>query len=133
MVLWMSSGVVTYSQVVGTRPPFWGLRRGARHCAGPRPTLKPMSARPRRTGSAFLGILGILVVAGLMLTAGVAPAIALSSGTGSGPFALSSDLKIAKLQQKTEIYAKKHGKDVLLASFYVQNRDVITWDQVPRP
>ena len=53
------------------------------------------------------------------------------SGTGSGPFALSNDLKIAKLQQKTEIYAKKHGKDVLLASFYVQNRDVITWDQVP--
>jgi membrane peptidoglycan carboxypeptidase len=90
-----------------------------------------MSAAPRRTGSAVLGILGILVVAGLMLTVGVVPAIALSSNAKSGPFALSSDLKIAKLQQKTQIYAKKSGKNVLLASFYTQNRDVITWDQVP--
>lgn len=79
----------------------------------------------------MLGILGILVVAGLMLTVGVAPAIALSSSAKSGPFALPSDLKIAKLQQKTQIYAKKNGKNVLLASFYTQNRDVITWDQVP--
>jgi membrane peptidoglycan carboxypeptidase len=90
-----------------------------------------MSARPRRTGSAFAGVLGILVVAGLMLTAGVAPAIALSNGTGSGPFALSDDLKITNLQQKTQIYARKGGKPVLLASFYAQNRDVITWDDVP--
>ena len=93
--------------------------------------MKPMSAAPRRTGSAVLGILGILVVAGLMLTVGVVPAIALSNDAKSGPFALSSDLKIAKLQQKTQIYAKKNGKNVLLASFYMQNRDVITWDQVP--
>ncbi|GAA2750045.1 membrane peptidoglycan carboxypeptidase [Amnibacterium kyonggiense] len=75
-------------------------------------------------------MLGILVVAGLMLTVGVAPAIALSA-SNSGPFALSEDLKIAKLQQKTRIYAKKGGKDVLLASFYVQNRESIKWDDVP--
>ncbi|MGT2425388.1 transglycosylase domain-containing protein [Amnibacterium kyonggiense] len=89
-----------------------------------------MSARPRRTGSGVLGVLGVLVVAGLMLTVGVAPAIALSA-SNSGPFALSDDLKIAQLQQKTRIYAKKGGKDVLLASFYVQNRESITWDDVP--
>ncbi len=79
----------------------------------------------------MLGILGILVVAGLMLTVGVAPAIALSNDAAAGPFALAADLKIAKLQQKTQIYAKQNGKDVLLASFYTQNRAVITWDQVP--
>lgn len=93
-----------------------------------------MSASPRRTGSAVLGILGIAVVAGLMVTVGVAPAIALTAnakGT-TGLFAeLPEDLKITKYQQKTEIYAKRGTKNVLLASFYNQNRDVIEWDDVP--
>jgi membrane peptidoglycan carboxypeptidase len=94
-----------------------------------------MSASPRRTGSAVLGILGIAVVAGLMLTLGVMPAIGLTSASakgGMGLFApLPEDLKISKLQQKTEIYAKSGGKDKLLASFYNQNREVIRWPDVP--
>ena len=94
-----------------------------------------MSAAPRRTGSALLGIVGIAVVAGLMLTVGVLPAVALTSmgaKGGSGLFAaLPDDLKITKLQQKTEIYAKDGKNDVLLASFYNQNREVIAWDDVP--
>ncbi|WP_375388572.1 transglycosylase domain-containing protein [uncultured Amnibacterium sp.] len=93
-----------------------------------------MAASPRRTGSALLGILGIAVVSGLMLTAGVAPALALTAaGTGtSGLFAgLPEDLKIQKFQQKTQIFAKNGKKDVLLASFYNQNREVIGWDDVP--
>jgi membrane peptidoglycan carboxypeptidase len=93
-----------------------------------------MSAPPRRTGSALLGILGIAVVAGLMLTVGVMPAIALTGSAkgGSGLFAaLPDDLKIQKFQQKTEIYAKNGKKDVLLASFFNQNREVIGWQDVP--
>jgi membrane peptidoglycan carboxypeptidase len=93
-----------------------------------------MSAPPRRTGSAALGILGIAVVAGLMLTVGVAPAIALTAsakGTTGLFAALPDDLKFTNLQQKTEIYAKSGGKNVLLASFYNQNRDVIKWPDVP--
>jgi membrane peptidoglycan carboxypeptidase len=94
-----------------------------------------MSARPRRTGSAVLGVLGIAVVAGLMLTVGVMPAIGLTSANakgGTGLFApLPDDLKISNLQQKTEIYAKSGSKNVLLASFYNQNRDVIEWSDVP--
>ncbi|WP_375406684.1 transglycosylase domain-containing protein [uncultured Amnibacterium sp.] len=93
-----------------------------------------MSASPRRTGSAVLGILGIAVVAGLMVTVGVAPAIALTAsakGTTGLFAALPEDLKITKYQQKTEIYAKRGTKPVLLASFYNQNRDVIEWDDVP--
>ncbi|RIX26516.1 transglycosylase domain-containing protein [Amnibacterium setariae] len=94
-----------------------------------------MSARPRRTGSAFAGILGILVVAGVMLTAGVAPAMALTAKDatgGSGWFApIPDDLKLTNYQQKTQIYAKSGGKDKLLASFYNQNREVIRWDDVP--
>lgn len=94
-----------------------------------------MSAAPRRTGSALLGIVGIAVVAGLMLSVGVLPAVALTSmgaTGGSGLFAaLPEDLKITNLQQKTEIYAKDGKKDVLLASFYNQNRELIAWDDVP--
>jgi len=93
-----------------------------------------MSAHPRRTGSAAAGILGILVVAGLMLTAGVAPAMALTAKDatgGTGWFApIPDDLKLNQLQQKTRIYAKSGGKDKLLASFYNQNREVIGWDDV---
>ncbi|WP_345482069.1 transglycosylase domain-containing protein [Amnibacterium soli] len=94
-----------------------------------------MSARPRRTGSAVLGVLGIAVVAGLMLTVGVMPAVALTGAHakgGSGLFApLPDDLKITNLQQKTEIYAKSGGKDKLLASFYNQNREVVPWADIP--
>lgn len=94
-----------------------------------------MSARPRRTGSAVLGILGIAVVAGLMLTVGVMPAVALTGAHatgGSGLFApLPADLRISKLQQKTEIYAKSGGQDKLLASFYNQNREVVRWTAIP--
>ncbi len=96
-----------------------------------------MSAAPRRPGpgAALAGILGIAVTAGLMLTVGIVPAVALTGSgakAGMGLFnSLPDDYKIASLQQKTEIYAKRGGKDVLLASFYNQNREVITWDDVP--
>ena len=96
-----------------------------------------MSAPPRRSGpaAALAGILGIALVAGLMLTVGVVPAVALTgmgAKGGVGLFApLPDDLKIADLQQKTQIYAKRGKKDVLLASFYNQNREVIPWSDVP--
>ena len=97
-----------------------------------------MSAAPRRPGpgAAIAGILGIAVTAGLMLTVGIVPAVALTNmGTKSGIGLFNSlpdDYKIAtNLQQKTEIYAKRGGKDVLLASFYNQNRELIGWDDVP--
>ncbi|RZK75466.1 MAG: hypothetical protein EOO66_33815, partial [Methylobacterium sp.] len=87
-------------------------------------------------GPAILGILGTAVIAGLMLSVGVAPAVALTGmGTKSGIGLFNSlpdDYKIADdLQQKTEIYAKRGDKDVLLASFYNQNREVVKWDDIP--
>ncbi len=101
-------------------------------------TIDPMSARtgrPRGAGSALLGMLAVAVVAGVMITVGVAPAIALTgvgAKNGIGLFEnLPDDLKIAKLQQKTEIYANRAGKAVRIASFYNQNREVIPWTDVP--
>lgn len=79
-------------------------------------------------------MLGVAVVAGLMLTVGVVPAIALTgmgAKGGIGLFqSLPADVEIGKYQQKTEIYAKRGDQPVLLASFYNQNRDVIQWDDV---
>ena len=80
-------------------------------------------------------MLGVAVVAGLMLTVGIVPAVALTGMGAKGTIGafenLPDDLKIGKLQQKTQIFAKRGGKDVLLASFYNQNRDVIGWKDVP--
>src|SRR6187402_2707570 len=96
----------------------------------------PMPSRPRsRTAvSAFFGMLAIAVVAGVMIAVAVTPAIALTGTTaknGIGLFEdLPSDLKISALDQKTEIYAKNGDKNVLIASFYAQNRQVVTWNQV---
>ncbi|MDQ1512528.1 MAG: hypothetical protein QOC59_370, partial [Microbacteriaceae bacterium] len=74
-------------------------------------------------------------IAGVMITVGVAPAIALTgvgAKNGIGLFeTLPADLKIASLQQKTEIYATSHGKPKQIASFYNQNREVVPWSDVP--
>jgi membrane peptidoglycan carboxypeptidase len=92
---------------------------------------------PRRLGtaaSAFLGMIAVAVIAGVMVAVAVTPAIALtgtSAKNGIGLFEnLPADLKIAPLDQKTEIYAKDGTKNVLLASFYTQNRQVIPWKDV---
>ena len=79
-------------------------------------------------------MLAIAVIAGVMVAVAVTPAIALTGTTakkGIGIFEqLPQDLTIAPLDQKTEIYAKSGGKDVLIASFYAQNRQVVGWNDI---
>ncbi|RIX27920.1 PASTA domain-containing protein [Amnibacterium setariae] len=79
-------------------------------------------------------MLAIAVIAGVMVAVAVTPAIALTGTTAKNGISLfedlPSDLKIAALDQKTEIYAKDGDKEVLLASFYAQNRQVVTWKQI---
>src|SRR6195952_5641896 len=92
---------------------------------------------PRRLGtaaSAFLGMIAVAATPGVRVAVAVTPAIALTGTTaknGIGLFEdLPTDLKIAALDQKTKIYAKSGGKDVLLASFYTQDREVIPFKDV---
>ena len=79
-------------------------------------------------------MIAVAVIAGVLVAVAVTPAIALTGTTarnGIGLFEnLPADLKITPLDQKTRIYAKSGSKQVLLASFYTQNRDVIPWSQV---
>jgi membrane peptidoglycan carboxypeptidase len=94
----------------------------------------PSRTRSRSAVSAFFGMLAIAVVAGVMIAVAVTPAIALTGTTAKNGInlfeELPSDLKISALDQKTELYAKDGGKDVLIGSFYAQNRQVVTWKQI---
>ncbi|WP_296192343.1 transglycosylase domain-containing protein [uncultured Microbacterium sp.] len=88
-------------------------------------------------GSAFLGLIGLSVVAGVLVTATVTPALAVSGAAASGAIDMfdnmPSELQIDALIQPTEIFAKDSaGNDQLLATFYDQNRVPLTADQVPQ-
>lgn len=81
------------------------------------------------------GLVGLSAVAGLLVTATVTPAIAVSGAAASSAITMfdnmPSYLEIDDLMQQSEIYAKQSdGTDVLLARFYDQNRLPVTYEQV---
>ncbi len=80
--------------------------------------------------SGLLSFIGISAIAAVLLSATIAPAIAVTGLTTNSVLGvfdeLPSYLKINELAEKTTIYAKAaDGKDVLLASFYAQNRETV--------
>jgi membrane peptidoglycan carboxypeptidase len=96
-------------------------------------------ARARRLGSALSALLGLVVfaaIAGVLVAVTVTPAVAvtgIAAKNGLGFFEnLPSDLTITPLDQRTQIYAKSHGKNVRIASFYTQNREIVQWDDVAK-
>ncbi|WP_091352036.1 transglycosylase domain-containing protein [Microbacterium sp. LKL04] len=83
----------------------------------------------------LMGLVGLSTVAGLLVSATVTPAIAVSGYAASSAIQMFEDmpsyLKIEKLMLPTTIYAKNDdGKDVKLTEFYDQNRIPVTFDQV---
>lgn len=81
------------------------------------------------------GLVGLSAVAGLLVTATVTPAIAVSGAAASSAITMfdnmPSYLEIDDLMQQSEIYAKQSdGSDILLARFYDQNRLPVTWEQI---
>ncbi|MFF2049989.1 transglycosylase domain-containing protein [Leifsonia sp. NPDC058194] len=97
-----------------------------------------MSAKkPRARGvlGAVGAFVGMSAVAGLLVTAAVTPAIAvtgMAANNGIGVFeGLPEYLEIGTLAQPTTIYAKKaDGSDLALATFYSQNRLPVTFGQI---
>jgi membrane peptidoglycan carboxypeptidase len=85
--------------------------------------------------SSLLAFFSVAGIAGVLVAVLLTPAVALSgvgAKQGIGLFeSLPADLKIGALDQRTSIYGTSHGKPVLLASFYAQNRVVIPWSAVP--
>ncbi|MGB4776862.1 transglycosylase domain-containing protein [Microbacterium sp.] len=93
----------------------------------------------KRTATGVLGglagLVGLSAIAGILVTATVTPAIAVSGYAASSALEtfenMPSFLQIDPLMLPTEIYRKDSaGNDVLMAEFYDQNRIPVTFDQV---
>lgn len=85
----------------------------------------------------ILGLVGLSAVAGLLATAAVTPAIALSGYTASGAITmfenLPSNLEVDQPMLPTTLYAEgDDGKNRELATFYDQNRIPLKYDEVPQ-
>jgi len=86
----------------------------------------------------MLSFIGLSVVAGVLATVAVTPAIAMTGVAASNSIGmfenLPSFLRVDNLPQKTTIYAHRtvDGQDqnVPIASFYAENRESVAWDQV---
>ncbi|WP_082499101.1 MULTISPECIES: penicillin-binding protein [unclassified Rathayibacter] len=76
----------------------------------------------------------VSVIAGLLATVVVAPAVALTTAATSGTISvfesLPSYLEVGELMQKTDVYAGDPDDPTLLASFYDQNRIEVSGDQI---
>jgi len=74
------------------------------------------------------------VVAGLLVTAAVTPAIAvtgMAASDGIGAFdGLPEYLEIEALPQVSTVYANQGGQPVPIATFYQQNRVEVGWDDI---
>ncbi|MCU1528670.1 MAG: hypothetical protein JWP75_2433 [Frondihabitans sp.] len=90
---------------------------------------------PRIIGS-LIGFLGLSVVAGLLVGLVFVPSIAVAGEgvlTGADAFnSLPSYLQITQPAQASSVYAKKGGKDVKIASFYVQDRTDVSSAQIAK-
>lgn len=119
------------------------MERGARPGAPRDPpglslTIKPMP-QLKRTATGVLGglagLVGLSAVAGILITATVTPAIAVSGYAASSALDTFENmpgfLQIDPLMLPTEMYRKDaNGNDMLMAEFYDQNRIPVTFDQV---
>jgi membrane peptidoglycan carboxypeptidase len=92
---------------------------------------KPQARGVLGAASAFIGM---SVVAGLLVTAAVTPAIAvtgIAANNSIGVFeGLPEYLNVDQLAQPTTIYAKNGDQDVPLATFYSQNRLPVAFNQI---
>lgn len=96
--------------------------------------------RTKRTASGvlggLLGLVGLSAVAGVLITATVTPAIAVTGNAASGAInmfdSLPDELQIDELMLPTKIYytEAETGKAVEMARFYEQNRIPVTYDKI---
>lgn len=90
---------------------------------------KPVSAV-----GAFIGFVGFSALAGLLVTIGVTPAIAVAGVTTTSTIGVFESLpeyiEIGDLPQRNELYAYSGGKSVHFATLYDQNRQELKYDQI---
>ncbi|MBF4613718.1 transglycosylase domain-containing protein [Curtobacterium sp. VKM Ac-1376] len=90
---------------------------------------KPVSAV-----GAFIGFVGFSALAGLLVTIGVTPAIAVAGVTTTSTIGVFESLpeyiEIGDLPQRNELYAYSGGESVHFATVYDQNREELEFDQI---
>src|SRR5690554_1446207 len=104
----------------------------------PSRTLEPMSAqktKPSGVFGAIAGLLGLSVLAGVLVTAMVTPAIAVTGLTAQSSIGIFNNLPdyltLDAQSQKNTIYTLSNKqKPVAIASIYYQNREEIPWEEV---
>ncbi|TFB85591.1 PASTA domain-containing protein [Cryobacterium algoricola] len=97
-----------------------------------------MSAKNRTVSGSLgglLGFVGMSAIVGVLVTAAVTPALALSGMAATNTINVFENLpdylKIDQLSQKSNIYAtRSDGSEALLASFYDQNRVEVGSDAI---
>lgn len=100
---------------------------------------KVQSLVPKRTftgaSGAFIGALGMSVIAGVLVTAAVTPVVAMTGATANTAISLFENLPdhlgMDKLAQPSTLFAKaSDGSLVKIASFYAQDRVEVEWDDI---
>ena len=86
-------------------------------------------------GTGILGFVGMSALAGVLITAAVTPALAVTGMAANNGISMFENLpgylNIDALSQKTDIYATQpDGSQAHLASFFDENREQVTWDEV---
>ena len=96
--------------------------------------MSAQNLKPSRVLGGVLGLVGFSVLAGVLVTAMVTPAIAVTSMTAQGSIDIFENLpdsiKIGEQAQQNQIYAMRGGKPELVANVYKQNRQIVGWDEV---
>jgi hypothetical protein len=90
----------------------------------------------RPSFSALLAFVGISAVAGLLVAVSVTPAVAVTGMAAQqaiGAFdGLPSYLQIGTLDQRSTIYAKQGSQQVPIATFYAQNRQDVSYNDIAK-
>lgn len=86
-------------------------------------------------GAGVLGFLGLSALAGILVTAAVTPALAVTGMAANNGISMFENLpgylEIDDLSEKTDIYAvQADGSPLHLASFFDENREEVAWDQI---
>jgi membrane peptidoglycan carboxypeptidase len=96
--------------------------------------MSAQKSKPTSAIGALFGFVGFSVLAGLLVTIGVTPAIAVAGMTASSSIGVFESIpeyiEIGKLQQRNTLYATQGGQQVPFATLYSENRVELSWDEV---
>jgi membrane peptidoglycan carboxypeptidase len=86
-------------------------------------------------GTGILGFVGMSALAGVLVTAAVTPALAVTGMAANNGISMFENLpgylNIGELSEKTDIYATQpDGSQAHLASFFDENREEVPWEAI---